>query len=175
MPQKTNVTPSEWYQCLNAGTAAVRHPYEVPQFRRLGWPRLCVFHIPSFQDCYGWSVTQVRGAYKLHTIIWRQARDGQRMHDLMSGQIAQTMTQPTLEVHTVDIDAEWFQKEMEVLAAIRVPLAIQRPMGLDGESFGIHVPREFEVEWWCEGPPEWQELTKWAYECIASFRQKTAI
>lgn len=158
-------TPDEWYQCLHAGTEAVRRPYELPQFRRVGVPSLVIYHIPSFQDCHGWFVSRARGACRLHTIVWRQVADGQRVP---------IAAQPTLEDSTADIDVQWFEQQLAALSAIRIPLVTERLLGCDGESYGVHIPHSFEVEWWCDGPAEWAELTRWSYACIEYFRHTSA-
>jgi hypothetical protein len=169
-------TPDEWYQCMSAGTCAVRRPTELRQFRRPGAPRLTIYHIPSFQDCYGWTVYQMRGErhYKLQTVIWRQHADGQRIQDLRTGRIMHATAEPTLDESIADIDAQQFEERMATLATIRIPLVIKRPVGCDGESFGVRIEREFELEWWCNGPAEWAELERWTYDCIEMFRRAAA-
>ena len=176
MRQRIMESPQEWYQCAKAGSAAVRRTYELPQFHRRGLPRLSVYHLPSFQDCYGWTVYQLRGEadYKLQTVIWRQSADGQRMEDLMSGRITHTAPEPTLEEFIAGIEAEWFKKQLAALSEIRIPLVVNRPIGCDGESFGVHVQHQFDVEWWCDGPPEWASLANWTYDCIKTFRQSSS-
>jgi len=169
-------TPKEWYQCMDAGTAAVRRPYRLAQFRQQGFPRITLYHIPSFQDCTGWTVYQLPRSkdYLLQTVKWHQAADGQRIEELMQGQVASTSAEPTLTEATTPLDAAWFERQLAALSSIRVPLHTNRPTGLDGESFGIHVWNEFEVEWWCEGPSEWRDLVRWAHDCIHHFQQSTA-
>jgi hypothetical protein len=173
MHPKVLETPQEWYQCMDAGTAAVRRPYAL---RQQGIPRLSLYHIPSFKDCYGWTIYQMRGGsdYKLQTVIWRQHADIQRMQDLMVGRVTRvTAVVPTLEESVTDVDSQWFERRLTALAMIRIPLVTKRPIGCDGETFGVHIGSQFEVEWWCDGPPEWTELERWTYDCIEIFRQKT--
>jgi len=56
MPTKVYETPKEWYQCMDAGSAAVRRPYKLRQFRHPGIPRITLYHIPSFTDATGWTI-----------------------------------------------------------------------------------------------------------------------
>jgi hypothetical protein len=169
-------TPKEWYQCLEAGTAAVRRPHELRQFGRHDWPKLTVYHIPSSADCFGWTVYQARGATKhtLRTVIWRQLADGQRMQDLMHGRTTNAWAEPTLEAQVSFLEARRFDEHLAGLGAIRIPLFARRRVGCGGEIFGVSVPREFEVEWWCDGPPEWVDLARWTHGCIKMFRDATA-
>ena len=149
MRPKILETPRVWYHCLEAGTAAVRRPYELRQFRQHGLPKLTVYHIPSFQDCSGWTVYPAHddSAYKLQTIIWRQVADGQRMQELMHGRVATASPEPTLVESISHIQAQRFNQHLAALAGIRIPLLAKRQIGCDGESFGVSVQREFEVEW----------------------------
>lgn len=165
MRPKVQQTPDEWYQCLHAGAAAIRRPYDLPQFRHIGLPSLVVYHLPSFQDCYGWCVSRARGTCRLHTVVWRQPADSQRQP---------VSATPTLEESRTDLDGEWFEQQLAALSAIHIPLVTERMIGCDGESFGVHVPHSFEVEWWWKGPAEWAELTRWTYGCIDYFRKTTA-
>ena len=64
--------------------------------------------------------------------------------------------------------------QIAALASIRIPLHTKRPIGLDGESFGVHAGNEFAVEWWCDGPPEWKDLINWTRGCFEYFRQFSA-
>ena len=175
-PMKTMTTPKAWYQCLDAGTAAVRRPYELRQFPQQGTPRITLYYIPSFQDATGWTVyyRPRTGEYLLQAVTWHQAADGRRIEELMVGKVASASAEPTLTEATAALDPAWFERQFAALSSIRIPLHTSRPIGLDGENFGIHVWNEFEVEWWCEGPSEWSELIRWAQECIEHFRQSTA-
>lgn len=161
---------------MDAGTAAVRRPYALPQFRRPGLPRITIYHIPSFEDCTGWTVYQVHRSkdYVLQSVTWRQPVDSRRIEDLMLGRVTGVSPAPTLEEASCVLDATWFESQFTAFTSIRIPLHTNRPIGLDGESFGVHAPGEFEVEWWCEGPPEWKELIQWTNDCINHFRQAIA-
>jgi hypothetical protein len=91
------------------------------------------------------------------------------MQNLMRGESAVESPDPTLTETYWAIDADWVDSQISELTKIAVPLHTNRPIGLDGESFGVHMRGEFQVEWWCEGPDEWQELISWAHGCIEHF------
>ena len=171
MAIKAYETPKEWYQCIDAGTAAVRRPYALRQFRHPGIPRITFYHIPSFTDATGWTIylKPRREGCGLQTVTWHQQADGDRMQNLMRGESAVETAEPTLTETFEAIDSDWVESRISELAKIVVPLHTNRPMGLDGESFGIHMRGEFQVEWWCDGPDEWRELISWAQGCIGRF------
>jgi hypothetical protein len=173
MSAKQLTTPQEWYDCVEAGAAAMRRPYALRQFRRTGIPRVTIYHLPAHEDCTAWTVYEVPGSrdYLLQTVIWRQAEDGRRMEDLMLGRGSNISPAPTLEETMRTLAANWFERQFRALASISLPLYAQRTVGLDGESFGVHIRSEFEVEWWCDGPPEWADLVRWTGECIDYFRK----
>ena len=174
---KTMKTPEQWYQCMDAGIAAVRRPYEIRRFRRRGLPRITLYHLPSFQDCVGWTVYQLphKEGHLLQSITWRQSVDGKRMEDLMCGRTPSTSAEPTLTETTNPLDSIWFEHQLTALSSIRISLHTNRPLGLDGETFGVHARNEFDVEWWCHGPPEWADLVQWAHKCIKYFCQSTVV
>lgn len=95
------------------------------------------------------------------------------MEDLMTGRISHAAAKPTVEESLTDIDGQWIAQRLVALAEIRIPLVSSHGMGLDGETFGVHVPNQFDVEWWCKGPPEWNALAQWTYACIDTFRQRS--
>ena len=92
----------------------------------------------------------------------------------MRGQVSGTSAEPTLEGMCVALDSAWFERQFSVLGEICVPLHTHRPIGLDGESFGVHCRGEFDVEWWCEGPPEWAALVAGTHEGIG-YLQRAAV
>jgi hypothetical protein len=185
----TNRTPDEWYECLSQGTAAVRRTYEIPEFRRRGIPRLSVYHIPSFTDCFGWTIYEIpgravpvevvtttkrKGEYKLQTVKWRQSADAEKFKQHMAGALvgSSRLATPTMEESFSDIDSEWVEREIANLAQIRIPLITRAPFGCDGVSYGVHVRGLFDLEWWCDGPSEWKELAIWTHRWIESMQAK---
>jgi len=93
------------------------------------------------------------------------------MQNLMRGESVVESPQPTLTERYEAIDPDWVDSRISELSKIAIPLHTNRPMGLDGESFGVHMRGEFQVEWWCEGPDEWRKMVSWARRCIDHFRK----
>ena len=176
MSTKVLQTPREWYECLEAGCAAVRRPFALSQFQRPGVPRLSVFHIPSFVDATGWTIYYLprEKSYKLQTVIWRQQADGRRMEDVMHGRVLRVSPEPTLEERYSDFSRDSAEQMIATLGRITIPLLARQNIGCDGESFGVRVEHNFEVEWWCDGPKEWAELTRWARDSIDVLLKKNA-
>lgn len=166
-------TPNVWHQCLEAGAIAMRRPYALRQFRRPGFPRITLFHIPSFADATGWTIysNPREGGYGLQTVTWHQRADRERMQRLMTGESAAESAEPTLRETFEAIDPGWVESQIAELSKIVVPLHAKHSVGMDGESFGIRMRGKFQVEWWCEGPEEWRELVAWAHGCLDHFRE----
>ena len=112
MPTHTLKTPQQWYQCLEAGSAAVRRPQEVRRFERIiGVPRLTLYHLPSFVDCTGWTLYHLprENRYLLQRVVWRQQEDSKRIEDLMLGRVFTASAEPPLEGTTTPLgtNASW--------------------------------------------------------------------
>jgi hypothetical protein len=161
-----------WAQCLFAGISAVRRTREVQMFKPPGFPKLTIYHIPSFIDATGWTICEKSREenYKLQKVIWHQEYDSQRIQDYMLGSSTYESPEPTVEEFSIDLESTWVENKLSQLAKITIPLHVKHPLGLDGESWGIRVPREFDVEWWGEGPDEWSELIEWTHSCVEHFR-----
>ena len=173
-------TPQGWCRCLESGTAAVQRPYELQQFGPHGVPVLTVYHIPSFLDCFGWTVYQKHGKpdYKLQTIIWKQIADGERIQNFISGRAIiklSEVAEPTLLESISCIEAKRFDQHIAALNHIKIPLDANRSIGLDGEIFGVRLHGQFELEWWENGPTEWANLVGWTNECIGMFREAMTV
>ena len=54
-------------------------------------------------------------------------------------------------------------EKIEAGKNLQIPLiGITRPIGVDGVSYGVESPGVFRIEWWSDGPTEWQTVTDWA-------------
>ncbi|HEY6927792.1 MAG TPA: hypothetical protein VI653_30230 [Steroidobacteraceae bacterium] len=167
--QNKHVTTDTWQQCLHAGGVAMRRPYEVPETRQRGIPELLIYHIPSFDAAHSWSVYRTGSSTTLHTIRWDLRADGRRIFGAMSA-ATPPWPAPTLVQTTLEIDAAWWESALSELAGLRIPLATRRTACVDEETWGIHRPREFEIEWRSDGPSEWADISRWARECMTRFR-----
>jgi hypothetical protein len=164
-----HVTTDTWHQCLQAGGLVMRRPYEVPETRQRRLPELVMYHIPSFDPAHSWSVYRSGKSTTLHTIRWDQRADGRRIFGAMSG-ATPAWPAPTLVQTSSEIDTDWWESALSELAGLRIPLAMHEVSGSDGETNGIHRPREFDVEWRSDGPSEWAEISRWTRGCMARFR-----
>lgn len=160
--------PKEWCSCMKAGTAVIRRPYV--RFPRRGLPSVVVYHLPSFRDCFAWSLFRQRESFHLQTVIWRQTVDARRLSDPMEGIRLGLLPDPTLEESFVPTDSAWCISQLQKLDAMHLsPFIPEGSIGMDGESFGVHIPYKVELEWWCSGPAAWGELISWTQEFIAQF------
>ena len=158
---------------MDSGIAAVRRPYDLRQFRHPGIPRLTIYHVPNFIDATGWVIYERPRSegFGLQTVTWHQKKDGERIQNLMTGESLSESPEPTLTEDYFDIGSDWVRSQIAAMMEISIPLHTERPIGLDGESFGVHMRGEFDVEWWCDGPEAWRPLIDWTRECIAYLNQ----
>jgi len=172
MSKPVHQTHKEWYSCLEAGTAAIRRPYNIDRLPRRGLPCVVVYHLPSFIDCCAWSLFRKRDSFSLQTVIWRQSVDARRLSDPLEGVRLGILPAPTLEEHFEPVDSTWCTSQLQKLASIRCsPFIPEGSIGIDGEMFGVHIPYKVDLEWWCSGPADWGELISWTHEFIAQFRR----
>lgn len=149
----------------------MRRPYEAPEIRKRGIPELVIYHVPSSDPAHSWSVYRAGKSILLHTTRWDQGADARRISDAMRG-MPPPSTAPTLVESTCEMDGAWWEDALSRFAGFRISLATQRVVGLDGEIYGIHRPMQFELEWWCDGPIEWTDISRWTRECISRFRSE---
>jgi hypothetical protein len=168
-----HVTTNTWDQCLHFGGVAMRRPYEVPQTRQRGIPDLVMYHIPSFDPAHSWSVYRAGNSTTLHTIRWDQRADGRRIFGAMSG-VTPPWPAPTLVQTTSEIDTAWWASALSELAGLRIPLVMREASASQGETYGVHRPREFDIEWRSDGPIEWADIARWTRACMARFNHRTS-
>lgn len=171
-PEELELTRA-WIKCLGAGTRAVRFPSLRKESRGLGLPKITIFHIPSFEDCHGWTVYYKQredSRYLLQDLIWRQSSDIERMEDARHRALKGISSEPTLEVRTAYLAAAWFWEQWRSLSQISIPIVVEPQYGLDGESYGINITYRLQLEWLNEPPSAWRELGTWVHNCIEVFR-----
>ena len=171
MKQRVYITPKEWYRCMDAGIAAVRKPYESKLFPSRGLPLVTIYHIPSFDDAKGWTVYQMpkQTGHLLQILTWHQKDDGNRMESLMRGNSISETSEPTLSELTFDLDSTWVTDKLLELSKISIPLETTQSIGIDGETYGVHIRHKFDLEWWSRGSENWKELLAWAQSCVFKF------
>lgn len=148
----------------------LEEPHTIPKAEDLRrWQfRLGMWHSPSFQENFGWGVYQLhergRGTCSMvRQVTWDLSAEGHRFSSPLVGLEKGFHVQPTIEVRDRPLDTVLLDHRLTVLANISFPAFAATGIGIDGESFGIQVPgRRAKIEWWCEGPESWRELTGWA-------------
>ena len=128
--------------------------------------------LPSFTDCYGWSLFRERNSFNLQTVIWRQSMDARRLSDPLEGVRLGILPAPTLEEHFEPTDSGWCTSHLQRLASIHLnPFVPEGSICVDGEVLGVHVPYKVDLEWCCSGPADWHELISWTHEFVDRFRR----
>ncbi len=108
---------------------------------------IALWYFPAFEEGKSWGVFEP-GRYSWEPAMVRELTRS---------------PQSSLRVDDRKIDWEGLTKLLNRGWGICVPVFTTESDGLDGETFGIRT-RGIELEWWREGPPEWNELTRWAYD-----------
>ena len=83
-------------------------------------PCVVVYHLPSFIDCYAWSLFRRRGAFNLQTVTWRQSVDARRLSDPLEGLKFGILPAPTLEERFEPADSAWCNAQLQKLAKIHL-------------------------------------------------------
>ncbi len=158
---------------------ALEHPAQLePRQAVEGFcPVLRLWHEPAFFDYSCWTMLRLAGqnvsnaSLIIRKVIWERTHDLRRFADPLEWLRQGYRAAPTIVVRDVRMPADRFSSLLAELALVTVPVAgIEACRGLDGEMFGfeqmdsgfLHV----RLEWWCDGPAEWQAFTR----CIARMR-----
>lgn len=76
------------------------------------------------------------------------------------------LVDPRIVIHDRDVPAATWASLSRELANCRVPVLLAHSrLGLDGVTFTLRTGDHMgsaEIEWWCDGPPEWAPLCRWA-------------
>jgi hypothetical protein len=146
-------------------------PHSLPKAEDIGrWIfRLRLWHYPSFSECVAWGLYQrhERGSRQVRSLVrqvtWSRPSDVERFMMPLKGLEQGFHTQPTIEVRDRPLDSADLDARIEELGSITFPPFAARGVGIDGETFGVAYPNHgASVEWWCEGPESWSDLTLWA-------------
>jgi len=160
---------SEWNKLERLAFAYLEEPHTIPkaqEFERRH-SRIRIWHYPAFDENRSWTIYQLgrpsdRVAQSvLRQVTWSREFDAQRLTLPMEGLKHGLHPQPTIEVRDRPLDTDEFKRRMASLEGISFNLFAARPVGLDGEGFGI-ATAHVKAEWWCEGPDTWKELAAWA-------------
>ena len=129
---------------------------------------LRVWSYPAFFNHVSWSVfeSHVDEAGKRQTLVrevmWDRTHDLARFSDPLEGVRQGFHSPPTLHVRDAAVPPREYRQLLRDIAANPIPLVQFQPIiGLDGEQFGIASEAGFNsarVEWWADGPEEWQDF-----------------
>lgn len=163
------MTPREKYRDLERrAVALLRRPSEASGSFPLARPelRLVLWRHPSFEPCQSWSLIEekaVEDLRLLRRVTWNRAADYGRAADPVrqAGFMVEEDSSPTLEVVDVRVSATFLARTMDAVEVLDTPAVPGRSgLGLDGVVNGLAIEdRGVELEWWCEGPPEWHSFT----------------
>ena len=135
-----------------------------------------LWHFPAFGRQTTWTIlTPGRkapvGAMPLaREVSWDRGLDHRRVFDPVEWPKSGFNAQPTLGVRDAELPAEHLQGLREAGARLAVPIVVApHTVGVDGEFFGLEtyeVSPFVRVQWWNDGPAEWQHFIDW----VASVR-----
>lgn len=162
---------SEFYQLERLAMGYLTTPHTIPKADDLEKWRFCLrlWHYPSFSESRAWALYQRHegGSRQVRSLVrqvtWDQPRDSSRLLNPLKGLEEGFHSLPTIEVRDRPVDSAELESRFEELTGISFPAFASSGIGIDGEIFGIdRRDRGSIVEWWCDGPDSWSELTSWA-------------
>jgi hypothetical protein len=173
--QSVNTLPeqrqAEFHTLENSAMSYLSEPHILPKAESLNRWRyvLRLWHYPSFTAHHSWAIYQRRelGNRLVRTLVrqvtWDRASDCQRLSEPLLGLENDFHSQPTIEVRDRPIATASFEDRLKALATISFPAFATSGIGIDGETFGVSSSEHgANVEWWCDGPESWREITAWA-------------
>ncbi|HEU5366960.1 MAG TPA: hypothetical protein VFU69_00785 [Ktedonobacterales bacterium] len=140
-------------------------------------PMLRLWHFPAFFDYTCWAVLKpaqhkMSGlSLVVRKVIWERTTDLRRFADPLEWLKQGHRAPPTIVVRDPRMPADQFTTLLAEVALAPVPAAgIKERWSLDGERFGFENLEsgflQVRLEWWCDGPDEWQAFTR----CVARMR-----
>ena len=161
----------EFQKLESLATAYLRFPHTIPKADDIGRWRFCLrlWHSPSFSESRAWGLYQAHehGSRQIRSLVrqvtWDRLSDADRLFRPLIGLERGFDSCPTIEVRDRPISTTELDLRINELAGIAFPAFATRGIGIDGETFGIEFPHHgSRVQWWCEGPESWSDLTSWA-------------
>ncbi len=165
--------PEERAELETRARWALEHPEQreprgvVEGFR----PMLRLWHYPAFANDISWTVFAPvsRGSetrFIVRKVFWNKVYDMRRFSHPLEWLEQGYRTLPAISTHDAFLPADQLAPFLEELAQYPVPVAgIEAPWGLDGAIFGFeHVASgilRVRLEWWSDGPVEWQPFTRY--------------
>ena len=139
-----------------------------------GWcpPLVLVVIQPSFRLPVAYEAVRNRAGLLLgRRTVWRRDVDRERVRASRAGANVPTEALvPTFEVAEGALDEALFQREVQALAAARIPgFPPVGEMGLDGVTFELALSAGWvwtRYRWWVSPPPGWEPLATFVQRFI---------
>ena len=138
------------------------------------WTQMRLWHYPSNGQYKSWTVSVSMPPDRddarpmVREVVWDRPYDWQRLSDLPPRREGEFTDEPTLKVRDSYLPVKELKSLFERVIDLDIRMiGVKEPFGLEGETFGLegYGPLHgIRLEWWCEGPEEWRDLTTWAAE-----------
>jgi hypothetical protein len=171
--------PEELAELEERARWALEHPEQLAPREAVESAHLMLrlWQEPSFFDVTCWSIFKPAGRNRGDTglivrrVVWERTQDLSRFANPLEWLRQGYRAPPTIVVSDARMPADQFTRLLAALAQAPVPAAgIAARWVLDGERFGFeNVESGFlrvRLEWWEDGPAEWETFTR----CVARLR-----
>jgi hypothetical protein len=142
---------------------------------------LRLWHSPAFHANKSWCVYQPTGVnssrYKSAVVetCWDAPGDYKRMSDPLEGLKSGFLPEPTMMMRFTAFDFTDYSELLSQKHSMALAI-VSRPecAGCDGEVWGFENFDYFQglrLQWWCEGPGDWQPLVKSFHKLLAAIQE----
>lgn len=129
---------------------------------------LRLWHYPSFDPWTVWLLcrnAQNGLSHQVREIVWDKESDSNRFIDPLQKLKHGIPQEPDFRIRVAALAPDEIEPRLAELRKMSFP-AFMEPdsIGCDGETYGIASDPGFlnaGISWWCEGPDEWGEVTRW--------------
>ena len=169
--------PIELQELEDRGRRALEYPdqQEPQEVLRSFLPHLRLWHYPAFGSYISWTIYRPRVGsepWMARQVQWNRSHDLQRFSNPLEGVRRGFRTPPTLIIQDLQMSSDRLRPYLQDLA--QIPLLIidaKEHLRVDGASHGVEIFQQFlshaRMEWWGDGPQEWQTFIK----CILGMQE----
>lgn len=133
---------------------------------------LRLWRYPSFKPHISWLVYSPVARYAetdlpiAVKITWDQPLDSARFRDPMKGLEYGLSIEPTTTLQQAELSRAELDSRLASLESIKIPVVIDKSVGLDGEIFGFESfgLTAIRLTWWSVMPNSWKPIVNWAAE-----------
>jgi hypothetical protein len=127
-----------------------------------------LFNEPNFKTIHVENLKVIRA-------VWNRNEDYLRLNHPLEGLKDGFHTEPKLEIESIEMEKELFNKIFSDLQQIQFPVFAnyRKSIGIDGIRYGIETfdfTHRTNISWWSVYPEEWQNLIEW-FEKTTDFLQ----